>query len=162
MKTTRITSEHYLKLTQFYQTYATVVDQANWQAWLDMFTEDCVYKVQARENYDRNLPMAALSLIGKNMLKDRIYGITETIFHDPYRQLHMVSSPLIISESGTGVIESQANYTIYRTKNDGIAEIYNVGRYIDRLRITDDGIQIESRLCIFDNEMILNSLIYPI
>ncbi|MBU2239981.1 MAG: aromatic-ring-hydroxylating dioxygenase subunit beta [Gammaproteobacteria bacterium] len=162
MKTTLITTENYLKLTQFYQTYAAVVDQANWTAWLDMFAEDCVYKVQARENYDRNLPMAALSLTSKDMLKDRIYGITETIFHDPYHQLHMVSSPLILSESDKGVIESQANYTVFRTKNDGIAEVYNVGRYLDRLRITDDGIQIESRLCIFDNEMILNSLIYPI
>jgi salicylate 5-hydroxylase small subunit len=74
----------------------------------------------------------------------------------------MVSSPLILSESDNGVIESQANYTVFRTKNDGIAEIYNVGRYLDRLRITEKGIQIESRLCIFDNEMILNSLIYPI
>ena len=162
MKTTLITTENYLKLTQFYQSYAAVVDQANWTAWLDMFTEDCVYKVQARENYDRDLPMAALSLTSKGMLKDRIYGITETIFHDPYHQLHVVSSPLILGESDKGVIESQANYTVFRTKNDGIAEVYNVGRYLDRLRITDEGIQIESRLCIFDNEMILNSLIYPI
>ncbi|WP_240009528.1 aromatic-ring-hydroxylating dioxygenase subunit beta [Marinomonas algicola] len=162
MKTTNMTNENYLKLTQFYQQYATVVDQANWDQWLELFTEDCVYKVQARENYDRNLPMAALSLTSKGMLKDRIYGITETIFHDPYHQLHMVSSPLIVKESDNGVIESQANYTVFRTKNDGMAEVFNVGRYIDRLRITKDGIKIESRLCIFDNEMILNSLIYPI
>lgn len=155
-------TENYLRLTQFYQNYATVVDQANWSAWLDMFTDDCIYKVQARENYDRNLPMAALSLTSKGMLKDRIYGITETIFHDPYHQLHMVSSPLILSESGTGIIESQANYTVLRTKNDGIAEVFNVGRYIDRIRITQNSMKLESRLCIFDNEMILNSLIYPI
>lgn len=155
-------TENYLKLIQFYQNYAAVVDQANWNAWLDMFTEDCVYKVQARENYERNLPMAALSLTSKGMLKDRIYGITETIFHDPYHQLHMVSSPLIIGESDNGIIESQANYSVYRTKNDGIAEVFNVGRYEDRLRMTNDEIKIESRLCIFDNEMILNSLIYPI
>jgi len=154
-------TESYLKLIQFYQNYAAMVDQEHWNAWLDMFAEDCIYKVQARENHDRKLPMAALSLTSKGMLKDRIYGITETIFHDPYKQLHMVSSPLIMSESNN-IIESQAHYTVFRTKNDGMAEVYNIGRYIDRLRVTDDGIQIESRLCIFDNEMILNSMIYPI
>lgn len=154
-------TEKYLALTQFYQQYAVAVDQADWDTWLGLFKEDCTYKVQSRENYDRNLPMAALSLTGKGMLKDRIYGITETIFHDPYLQLHMVSSPVVISESKY-LIESQANYTVFRTKNDGIAEVYNVGRYLDHLQVSSDGIRIKSRLCIFDNDMILNSMIYPI
>lgn len=154
-------SGNYLALTQFYQQYALAVDQADWDTWLNLFTEDCIYKVQSRENYDRNLPMAALSLTGKGMLKDRIYGITETIFHDPYKQLHMVASPVVLSES-KDLIESQANYTVFRTKNDGIAELYNVGRYLDRLQVSSDGIRIKSRLCIFDNDMILNSMIYPI
>lgn len=154
-------TENYLALTQFYQTYATVVDNADWDAWLNLFSENCIYKVQSRENFDRNLPMAALWLSSKGMLKDRIYGITETIFHDPYMQLHMVSSPIVKNES-ENIIESQANYTVFRTKNNGIAEVYNVGRYIDRLHVSDDGIKIESRLCIFDNDMISNSMIYPI
>ncbi len=154
-------SEDYLALSQFYQHYANVVDQAQWDSWLDLFTEDCSYKIQARENYDRGLPMAALSFSSKGMLKDRIYGITETIFHDPYHQLHLVASPLVLSKS-QGLIESQANYTVYRTKNDGIAEVFNVGRYIDRIEVTAAGLKLQSRLCVFDNEMILNSLIYPI
>lgn len=154
-------SELYLAVNQFYQKYAVVVDQAEWQAWIDLFIDPCTYKIQSRENFDLNLPMAALSLNSKAMLKDRIYGITETIFHDPYLQTHVVSSPLILSKSET-VVESQANYAVYRTKNDGIAMVFNVGRYIDRLRITDAGFLIESRTCVFDNEMILNSLIYPI
>ena len=154
-------STKYLALTQFYQQYVAAVDQADWDAWLNLFTEDCIYKVQSRENYDRNLPMATLSLSSKGMLKDRIYGITETIFHDPYMQLHIVSSPVVFSES-EDFIESQANYTVFRTKNDGIAELYNVGRYLDRLQVSSEGIRIKSRLCIFDNDMILNSMIYPI
>ncbi len=160
--TTTMDPENYLKLTQFYQAYASAVDQANWTAWLDMFVDDCVYKIQSRENHERNLPMSTLSLTSKGMLKDRVYGITETIFHDPYRQLHLVSPPLILSVSDSGLVEAQANYTVFRTKLEGIAEVYNLGRYLDCLRITDDGIFIESRLCIFDNDMILNSMIYPI
>lgn len=153
--------EDYQKVAQLYQDYAAVVDAADWDSWVGMFTEDCIYKVQARENFDRNLPMAALSLDSKNMLKDRIYGITETIFHDPYLQTHIVSAPRIQNVS-SNVIESQANYAVFRTKNDGIAQVFNVGRYIDRLRLTEQGVLIESRICVFDNDMILNSLIYPI
>jgi len=153
--------EKYVQLTQFYQVYSDSVDSKNWQQWLDMFTESCIYRIQSRDNYERQLPMAALSLCSKGMLKDRIYGITETIFHDPYLQRHIVSSPLVFNVS-SNIIESSANYAVYRTKNDGIAEIYNVGRYIDRIRDTDSGLKIESRICVFDNDMILNSLIYPI
>lgn len=154
-------TEMYLTVSQFYQDYAAAVDQADWPAWIDLFTDQCAYKIQSRENFDRNLPMAALSLTSKGMLKDRIYGITETIFHDPYLQTHVIAAPRILSQSAD-FIESQASYAVYRTKNDGVAELFNVGRYIDRLQLTETGLKIESRTCVFDNEMILNSLIYPI
>jgi len=154
-------SDDYFKLVQFYQSYAAAIDQQDWDTWLAFFTEKGVYKIQSRENFDRGLPMAALSLAGKGMLKDRIYGVTETIFHEPYWQLHIVSQPRIITQVGD-VIDSQANYSVFRTKMDGIAHVFNVGRYIDRLKLVDGEFKIESRLCVFDNDMILNSLIYPI
>jgi salicylate 5-hydroxylase small subunit len=37
-----------------------------------------------RENYDRSLPLATLSFESKGMLRDRVYAITETLFHEPY------------------------------------------------------------------------------
>lgn len=157
----KMSYEDYLKLTQFYQNYAAALDQQDWETWLNFFADECTYKIQSRENFERNLPMAALALFGKNMLKDRIYGITETIFHESYWQLHIVSAPRIIQQSNN-LIESEANYSVFRTKTEGIAQVFNVGRYIDCLNVTSDGVKIKSRLCIFDNDMILNSLIYPI
>ncbi|PSJ37805.1 aromatic-ring-hydroxylating dioxygenase subunit beta [Zobellella taiwanensis] len=151
----------YLQVNQFYQDYAAVVDAEQWDAWCEMFTDDCLYRVQSRENYDQGLPLAALSLDSKGMLKDRIYGITETIFHDPYYQRHLVSAPRILTVDND-LIQSEASYAVFRTKSDGVSQVFNVGRYIDRLRQTRDGLKLESRICVFDSEMILNSLIYPI
>jgi salicylate 5-hydroxylase small subunit len=153
--------ETYLQVTGLYQDYAAAVDSENWDAWISLFTEDCIYRIQSRENFDRGMPMSALSLDGKGMLKDRIYGITETIFHDPYMQRHVVSAPRITGLSRE-TIESEASYAVFRTKYDGIAQVFNVGRYIDQLQPTPDGLRIASRICVFDNDMILNSLIYPI
>src|SRR5947209_14748556 len=31
----------------------------------------------------------------KGMLKDRVYGIRETLFHDPYYQRHVVGAPVV-------------------------------------------------------------------
>jgi salicylate 5-hydroxylase small subunit len=40
--------------------------------------------------------------------------------------------------------------------------VFNVGRYLDRIRITPEGLRFAQRHCIYDSEMIPNSLIYPI
>ena len=40
--------------------------------------------------------------------------------------------------------------------------VYNVGRYIDEIVRTPAGLKLASRLCVYDSEMVLNSLIYPI
>jgi len=151
----------YLNLVQLYADYAAAIDTEDWDKWVNMFTEECVYKVQPRENYERGLPLATLSLLSRGMLRDRAYGIEETLFHDPYYQRHVVGMPRIISSDGE-VIRCEANYAVFRTKLSQETTVYNVGRYLDQVRITADGLKFESRLCIYDTEMIPNSLIYPI
>ncbi|SAL48911.1 aromatic-ring-hydroxylating dioxygenase subunit beta [Caballeronia udeis] len=59
-------------------------------------------------------------------------------------------------------IRSEANYAVFRTKPDELSTVFNVGRYLDTIRRTDEGLKFESRVCVFDGEMIPNSLIYPI
>ena len=154
-------NEHYLALAQLYADYAAAVDAGDWDRWVDFFTEDCAYKVQPRENHERGFPLSTLALLSRRMLKDRVYGIRETLFHDPYYQRHVVGLPRILRRDGD-VIEAEANYAVFRTKLSQESTVFNVGRYLDRVRVTTDGLKFESRLCIYDTEMIPNSLIYPI
>lgn len=151
----------YLQLAQLHADYAAAVDAQDWDRWTDFFTEDCLYRVQPRENYERGFPLATLNLISKGMLRDRAYGIRETLFHDPYYQRHVVGLPRILRCDGDA-IEAEANYAVFRTKLDGESTVFNVGRYLDRVLLTADGMRFQSRLCIYDSEMIPNSLIYPI
>lgn len=151
----------YQQLLALYSDYVAAVDNNEWEKWADLFTDECVYKVQPRENYDSGYPLATLSFESRGMLKDRIYGMTETIFHDPYYQRHVVGTPRILLVDAER-IRSEANYAVFRTKPDEISTVYNVGRYIDTIRRTEDGLKFESRVCVFDSEMIANSLIYPI
>ena len=154
-------SKYLLQVVHLNAKYAQVIDSENWNGWIDLFVEDCVYKIVPRENYERNFPLATLSMLSKGMLKDRAYGISETLFHDPYYQRHVIGVPLI-HEVKNNLIYSESNYAIFRTKLSQESTVYNVGRYIDELLITEQGLKIQSRLCIYDSEMIPNSLIYPI
>ncbi|TPQ28806.1 MULTISPECIES: aromatic-ring-hydroxylating dioxygenase subunit beta [Cupriavidus] len=151
----------YYALLTLHADYTSVVDSGEWDRWPDFFTDDCLYLVQPRENHERGLPLATLSLEGKGMLKDRIYGIRETLFHDPYYQRHIVGTPLIREATGEKIV-AETNYAVLRTKPDQMSDVYNVGRYLDTIARTAEGWKFASRLCIFDSEMILNSLIYPI
>jgi salicylate 5-hydroxylase small subunit len=153
--------DSYMALVRLYADYAAAVDAKDWDRWVDFFTEQCEYKVQPRENHERGFPLATLALLSRGMLEDRAYGIKETLFHDPYYQRHIVGLPRILRQDGD-LIESEANYAVFRTKLSQETTVFNVGRYLDRVRITPDGMKFESRLCIYDSEMIPNSLIYPI
>ena len=151
----------WFNIQQLYADYALAVDSGQWDLWPEFFTEQCVYKIQPRENFDRGLPLATLALTSKGMLKDRVYGIRETLYHDPYYQRHVVGAPMV-RQVLNGRIHSEANYAVFRTKYDKESTVFNVGRYLDVIVPTANGLKFAERLCIFDSEMIPNSIIYPI
>jgi salicylate 5-hydroxylase small subunit len=158
---TNLEYEDWLALTQLNCDYASVLDNGHWDFWPDFFVEDCVYRLQPRENYERGFPLATLSFTSRGMLKDRVFGIKETLFHDPYYQRHVVGMPIVRSVSSDR-ITCEANYAVFRTKLSQLTTVFNVGRYIDTIVKTPSGLKFASRECIYDSEMIPNSIIYPI
>lgn len=154
-------TQTFIDLIRLYGDYAAAVDAAQWDKWVELFVDDCEYKIQPRENFERGFPLATLALLSKNMLKDRVYGIHETLYHDPYYQRHVVGMPVVREESD-GVILAEANYAVFRTKLSGESTVFNVGRYLDTIRREGGELKFISRLCIYDTEMIPNSIIYPI
>ena len=151
----------WLDLVTLYHAYASALDAREYERWPDFFTDECVYRLQPRENFDRGYPLATMAFESKGMLKDRVYGITETLAHDPYYQRHVVGVPLVRRVDGD-MIESEASYAVFRTRQNEVSEVFNVGRYIDGVRRTADGLRFASRICVFDSEMIPTSIIYPI
>lgn len=151
----------WLDLVTLYHAYASALDAREYERWPDFFIDECVYRLQPRENFDRGYPLATMAFESKGMLKDRVYGITETLAHDPYYQRHVVGVPLVRRVDGD-TIESEASYAVFRTRQNEVSEVFNVGRYIDVVRRTADGLRFASRICVFDSEMIPTSIIYPI
>ena len=161
MSSINLAYDDYLAITQLYADYERAVDSGNWDLWPEFFTDDCVYRLQPRENHERGFPLATLSFTSKGMLKDRVYGIKETLFHDPYYQRHVVGTPVLREVLADG-FRCEANYAVFRTKLSEPSTVFNVGRYLDVVVRTPDGLKFASRQCIYDTEMIPNSIIYPI
>jgi salicylate 5-hydroxylase small subunit len=154
--------QNYFELTQLYADYAAAVDSGDWDLWPELFTDECSYRLQPRENHERGFPLATLSFESKGMLKDRVYGIRETLFHDPYYQRHVVGAPFVRKVDDDGRIHSEANYAVFRTRLSKESTVFNVGRTIDEVVRTPQGLKFASRLVVYDSEMIPNSIIYPI
>jgi salicylate 5-hydroxylase small subunit len=157
----RITFEDYHALVQLYADYESAVDSGNWDLWPEFFIDDCIYRLQPRENFERGFPLATLCFESKGMLKDRVYGIKETLFHDPYYQRHITGQPVVRQIDGERIV-SEANYAVFRTKLSEPSTVFNVGRYLDVVVRTPHGLKFAQRLAIYDTEMISNSIIYPI
>ncbi len=151
----------YFELLNLYSDYAMVCDSSDWEKWPEFFVEEGTYRLQPRENFDHGLPLCLLALESKAMIKDRVYGVKETMYHDPYYQRHIVGTPRVVSVEGDRIV-SEANYTVIRTKFDGESTILSVGYYHDEIVKTPEGLKLKSRLCVYDSEMIANSIIYPI
>ena len=154
--------ETFQALQQLYSDYASAVDSGDWDLWPTFFTTDGVYKLQPRENHERGFPLATLAFDSQAMLRDRVYGIQETLFHDPYYQRHVVGAPVVRQIDDQGRLHCEANYAVFRTKLDGPSTVFNVGRYLDIVAKTPEGLKFAQRLCIYDSEMIPNSIIYPV
>ena len=155
------------ELAALYADCAAALDERRYSDWVDLFTDDCLYRVQARENFDRGLPLATLTLESKGMLRDRIVGITETLFHAPYYQRHVIGPLRVLATGASGGVEHvdvQAAYVVHRTRVHQPSEVFSVGRYLDRVvRDPSDGLlKFSAKRAIFDTENVLNSIVYPI
>jgi salicylate 5-hydroxylase small subunit len=155
-----VSVEDRLRIEDLYARYAARLDDRRFEEWPDLFTDDCTYRIVPRENYDRGLPLATLAFESKGMLRDRVYAVTETLFHEPYYTRHLVSG-FIIAAGGDGY-DVRANYLVIRTKAGALSEVYSAGRYVDHVVDRLGTLLFHEKVCVFDSELIPNSLIYPI
>jgi 3-phenylpropionate/cinnamic acid dioxygenase small subunit len=136
--------------------YGDALDRFDLAAWQALFTPDAVYRAQARENFDRNLPLAAIYLDGHGMMTDRITGIEKTLVFAPRFTRHIIGLPKI---EGTS---ARTPFIIVQTVTTGLPEILATGCYHDTLASTPDGVRLAARNAVYDNALIPNSLVYPL
>lgn len=176
------TLEWLLELQGLYADYAAALDDRRYADWVDLFADDCSYRLQARENHDRGLPLCTLHFESKGMLRDRIYGIENTLFHQPYYQRHVIGPLRLVQASARATplesmptqpdsaqpvpesmpVQVEANYSVFRTRRNELTEVFNVGRYIDRVVREGGRLKFADKHVVFDSEMIPNSIIYPL
>ena len=150
-----------LLVDELHADYAACLDAGDIDHWPDFFTEDCTYKVIARENHDRGLPLATILCESRGYLLDRVHAVKETSYYAPRSLRHLISG-LRITARDDNSIEAEANYAVFRTLTDEETSVFNVGRYLDRIVAENGALKFAEKICVYDSVLIPNSLIYPI
>jgi anthranilate 1,2-dioxygenase small subunit len=149
-----------LEVEEFYARYVDVLDNGPIDEWPTLFAEKCVYKVIARENFDADLPLGTMYYESRNMLKDRAYALKETLMYGPRSLRHFVSG-MIISPEADG-LRVRANFMVTQVQNDALPTVFSCGQYRDRLVRSGGQLLLAEKICVYDNDLIQNSMVWPL
>ena len=150
-----------LELDSHYADYTATLDEGRWDEWPEFFLDDCLYRLMPRENYTQGLDLCIILCESKGMLRDRVASITDTSTYGPRSLRNYVSGLRVRGRTGEAV-ETESSFLVVETLNDQPSRVFLSGRSYDRLVLTDGGWKFADRLCVFDSNLVLNSLIIPV
>ena len=147
-------------LRDFYDEYYTILDDVRLDDWPSLFTQDCIYRVIPRENFEAGYTLSTIYAESRLMLIDRVMGLTRTQMYAP-RYYRRFPGPLrIVSRDGASV-RTRHNLLVVQTLIDKQTEIVLSAVCHDVAVMDEDRLRLKERIVVFDSEMIPNSLIYP-
>lgn len=150
-----------LELDELYAQYAGCLNEERFEDWPNFFVEQCVYKIVPRENFERGLPLATMLCESRGYLLDRVVAIRKTAVYAPRAIRRLVSGLRIIGWTGE-VLEARADYAVFETLIDDLTRVFNVGEYRDRIVVDGGCLRFKEKICVFDSQLVPNSLIYPL
>ena len=143
-------------LRDLYDEYTWLLDEGDYDTWLDLFTDDCDYRVVARENHERGLPLATIRCESRAMLADRIHAIRNTQFFAPRVMRRFTGPP---RPAGGEVV---ASFLVVETVEAEPTRVHMAGQYRDLVVETAAGLRVSRKLAVYDSPLVPTSLILPV
>ena len=146
-----------------YDEYVYLLDSGDHDGWLGLFTEDCEYRVVARENHERGLPLATMRADSRAMLADRLYAIANLQMTAPRVVRHFVSGARVLGPAaGADGAEAGANFLVTETLDDEPTTVHAAGRYLDVVVASADGLRFARKVAVYDAAMVTTSMVHPL
>ena len=149
------------RIAEFLVDYVHDIDDDNLEAWPDYFTEDAIYQIIPRENFENDLPLGLLYCEGRGMMVDRILALRTANIFEPHTNSHITGRPKL-SQSDDGIINARSNFNITRTMQDGRMEIYATGKYVDVITFVSGKPLFKDRRVVLESRRVDILLVYPL
>ena len=154
--------ELHFEIERLNSEYARVLDSERFEEFVDLFVEDCLYRVVPRENHLLGLPIAVIHCESKGMIKDRVNAARESTMAEPRTLRHFITNIRVLDAGNDDVIRAEANVLVVQTLINRMTEIVLSGFYLDRIVRSDGRLLFRERLCIYDSLLLPTSLIAPV
>ena len=155
-----ISSELRSEIADLINAYALAIDDGELERWPKFFSNDCLYKIIAKENFDSGLPLGLLLCDSKGMLQDRMEAFSKLNVFGPRSWRHMMGAVQALHSDDE--IKARTSFVIFETLAGEDTHILCAGEYRDIIICEDDTLKFRERLCVYDTTMIPNSIVRPI
>jgi 3-phenylpropionate/cinnamic acid dioxygenase small subunit len=149
------------RLADLYCAYSDALDDGELERWPDFFTQDCVYKVIPRENFERELPIGLIYCESRDMLVDRVVALRETALYVPRIVRHLTGNIRLRAIEPQG-LRLTASFALFQSMADQPSELFLCGRYHDKVVEEGDGLRFAEKICVYDSNVVPTSLVYPV
>jgi anthranilate 1,2-dioxygenase small subunit len=143
-------------IRDLYDEYCYLLDEGDYDSWLQLFTEGCDYRIVSRENWAGGFALATMRCDSRDMLADRIDTIRSTQFYAARTMRHFVSA---VRPAGDLVT---ANFLVTETLAEDPARVHSVGQYRDKLVMEGGTLRFSTKLAVYDAPLVLTSLVLPL
>ena len=149
------------RVESFLADYAYRLDDGKIDEWTGFFTEDATYQITTRENFEAGYPIGIMLCKGRGMMEDRVLALKTANVFEPHTYCHITGRPELREESA-GALAARSNFIVYRTMEDGEAELFAAGKYLDRIVFEGGEPKFAERRVILDSRRIDVLLVYPV
>ena len=154
-------AEVHYAINELMSDYAELIDSDKLEQWVDLFTEDALYRVIARENVEQNLPAPIILCTNKNMLRDRITSLRNANEFNLHYDRHIVSNARVKPNS-SDTWSVAASYVVFQTTLEGQSRLFSTGRYQDKVRREGDKFLFAEKVVIVDTFSVPTLLATPL
>jgi anthranilate 1,2-dioxygenase small subunit len=141
------TSAHIARLMAH---YCSAIDNGDLDRWPLFFTDDCLYRILTRSDFDAGRDFGVWFCNNRSMLEDRVSAIKSVNVYEPHVYRHVLGPTEIVGVED-GMIACETSYILVRTGYEGDMQVFSCGRYIDQVAADESGAQLRSRTVVTDS-----------
>ena len=128
-----------LRIAMLNAAYAAALDADRLEDWAGFFAEDCLYRVTTADNHRQGLPAGAIYAEGRAMLEDRVFALRKANIYERHAYRHVIGLPVVLEGVGP-LVRAETPFVVVRTMRGGAMEVFAAGRYLDEIRVGEDGV----------------------
>lgn len=140
---------------------AFCIDDGEYDRIPQFFTEQTLYLVIPKREHDLGRKVGFMRCESRGMLEDRLAAMKNGNIFEPHQYRHIVGN-VLVDDTADGVIRMRTPFLLVRTSQEGAADLFAAGKYLDELVLESDKLLIRKRIAVLDSHRIDTLLVLPI